>query len=144
MKGPLDNARVLLAKASHDIIMAELALADGRVLDAGCFHTQQAAEKSLKALLAADDVEYPLTHNLRVLADLVEGTHPQIRGAVEAAVPLSRFAVEIRYADTDQPNAEQATAALDTARWLFGLAEEIIREREPVDRGEDADEDEPS
>lgn len=35
------------------------------------FHAQQASEKMLKALLAARGVDYPKTHNLRVLIELL-------------------------------------------------------------------------
>nr|HID13701.1 HEPN domain-containing protein [Anaerolineae bacterium] len=59
MKSPREHALGLLNKAEHGLVAAEATLSTGRALDMVCFHAQQAAEKSLKALLALHDVEYP-------------------------------------------------------------------------------------
>jgi hypothetical protein len=40
MSGPLDYARALLTKASHDLIAAEATMATGQALDMVCFHAQ--------------------------------------------------------------------------------------------------------
>ncbi len=63
MKGPREHALGLLNKADHDLVAARATLSTGRALDMVCLHAQQAAEKSLKALLALYDVEYPWRHD---------------------------------------------------------------------------------
>ncbi len=70
MATPRDNALGMLSKAESDLFAARAVLATGRAMDIVCFHAQQAAEKSIKAVLASREIEYPWTHNLRQLIDL--------------------------------------------------------------------------
>lgn len=130
MNGPLDHARGLLEKASHDVEIADLALAADRALDMVCFHAQQAAEKSLKALLAMDDVPYPFRHDLRELLDMVEPRLPEIRELAEAVKMLTPFAVAGRYHDDVYPTHEEASSRLETAQKVFTLVRQVIAERE--------------
>ena len=58
-----DLARQLLRKADNDLEAGRIGLAHGAPLDTICFHIQQAAEKLLKAALAAQGVEYPFTYS---------------------------------------------------------------------------------
>jgi hypothetical protein len=53
------------------------------------FHAQQACEKLLKALLTEAGCEYPRTHNLAVLEQLVE-LDDQPLPALGAAAPLAQ------------------------------------------------------
>ena len=69
---PPDRPKVLLRKASQDQLAFEKLIDDPEIEDDLLgFHAQQAAEKILKALLAARGVDYPKTHNLRVLIELL-------------------------------------------------------------------------
>jgi len=76
MKTPFDNAKELLEKASNDLVAARATIATGQALDTVCFHAQQAVEKSLKAMLALHDIEYPRRHDLD---ELIELTRPLSR-----------------------------------------------------------------
>jgi HEPN domain-containing protein len=71
-----------------------------------CFHAQQAAEKSLKAVLLAHEVEFPRTHNLRVLRDLLPPTLAVVP-EVEQAVELSDYATMARYPGAYEPVIEE-------------------------------------
>ncbi len=63
-----------LSKATEDLAVAELILeSDVAARWAACFHAQQAAEKSLKAMLVAQGIDFPRTHALEVLVDLLGG-----------------------------------------------------------------------
>lgn len=78
-----------------------------------CFHAQQAAEKSLKAVLLDCGVEFPPTHNLStLLALLPEGVEPPEQRAAIAG--LSVYAVSARYPDEidEATEAELAEAAV--------------------------------
>ena len=69
---PPDRPEVLLRKARQDELVLERLLDDQEVDDDTLgFHAQQAVEKLLKAVLASRGVEYPRTHNLRVLVELL-------------------------------------------------------------------------
>ena len=72
MKDRLDHARGWLLKAESDLLAAEKLATGGGPYDMACFHSQQAAEKYLKALLAFADQPIPRTHNLEDLDRLCE------------------------------------------------------------------------
>ena len=58
-----------IEKAEHDFITAEhaLTLKENCPFDTICFLAQQCAEKYLKALLVSRSVDFPKTHDLRLL-----------------------------------------------------------------------------
>ncbi len=129
MNGPVDHALGLLRKARNDLIAARATLATGEALDTVCFHAQQAAEKSLKALLALDDVEYPWRHDLGELLELVKPRWPEVASIEERAIALAPFAVVVRYEDAADPAPDEARLALDTAHRVYALAAGIIGRR---------------
>jgi HEPN domain-containing protein len=61
------HARAWLAKAESDRLAARRLLEAGGPFDAVCFHSQQACEKALKAVLAWAETDIPRTHNLEEL-----------------------------------------------------------------------------
>jgi hypothetical protein len=89
MKRPADLAAQLLRKASNDLTAAGIGLDHDAPLDTTCFHVQQAAEKLLKAALAAKDLDYPFTHELRELIELALPHYPVLEGFA-ATVPDER------------------------------------------------------
>ena len=135
MSEPLDRALVLMRKASNDMFTAEDTLAAGRVFDTVCFHAQQMVEKSLKALLSLENVDYPRTHDLRRLLEMARPLHPGLAEVRDDVIGLSPFAVDMRYGEAPDPSAEEATEALESAKAVYALAEEIIAER--AERAED-------
>lgn len=56
-----DLARRLLRRADDDITLVRTVVDNDEILG---FHAQQAVEKSIKAVLAAHEVEYGKTHQL--------------------------------------------------------------------------------
>jgi len=78
MKTPRDHAASLLFKASHDLIAARAILAAGDAFDTVCFHAQQTVEKSLKAVLALYEIEYPRRHDLGELLELAKPLTPDL------------------------------------------------------------------
>ena len=105
MRRPVDHARGLLEKARRDLVAAEAIRATGEAFDMACFHAQQAVEKALKALLALDDVAYPLRHDLGELVALAAPRWPLVREAADAIFALGPFAVAVRYDATANPSA---------------------------------------
>ena len=69
----LDDARELMAAANRDL-SALRGMADTTVFadEIAGFHAQQAAEKLFKVWLILQGVEYPRTHNLAQLIQLIE------------------------------------------------------------------------
>ena len=126
MNGPRDHALALLEKARHDLVAGRATLATGQATDMVCFHAQQAVEKSLKALLALRDVEYPRRHDLGELLELVGSLYPQAALPTEQLMALAPYAVEARYDEAWEPDAQEARRALELAEQAQALADHLI------------------
>ena len=116
----LDNARA-------DLALARVPLPEGGLYEHLCFHAQQAAEKTLKALLCANGVEYPFTHNIQLLIDLLPAglSAPQ---TILAAVDLTPYAVTTRYPGEVEPvTAEERAEAVRVATIVVQWAESLLK-----------------
>lgn len=107
-----------LRKAGDDVKAAEALLKqENPLLFPSCFHSQQAAEKYLKALLTLKQVEFPKTHSIRELLDLVKKFDEPLAERLEPAVYLTPYGVEARYpGDSPEPRIDEAGEALASAR----------------------------
>jgi HEPN domain-containing protein len=105
-------------KADADIQSAETLLShDPPLIYPSCFHSQQAAEKYLKAYLTWRQLEFPKTHSIRELLNLVELTDTKLAKTLLPAAALTPYAVEFRYpADIPEPTLAQAREALTLAQ----------------------------
>jgi HEPN domain-containing protein len=107
----LPETRRWLRYAREDLSAAESTLNEPDVLPRHvCWLAQQAAEKALKAVLIYLQIEYPRSHDLDMLRNLVPDgwqlkvEHPDLAG-------LTEWAVEARYPG-DWPEAVEADARL--------------------------------
>ncbi len=110
-----------LRYAEDDLRSAEILLKQGGVPRTSCFHAQQAAEKSIKAIFVFLQVDFPLIHDLNRLRDLlpegwaVKEDFPDLAG-------LSEWAVEPRYpGDLREATQEDAQAAVEQARNIYEI-----------------------
>lgn len=95
---PGDLPRVLLGLARDDDFAARSLLPVEGVADAILgFHAQQAVEKSLKAVLASADVQFPYSHDLDGLIELCRGHGLEVPDALDDADQLSPYGVRMRY-----------------------------------------------
>jgi len=131
MKNPRDHALALLKKAANDLVAAKATLATGKALDTVCFHSQQAVEKSLKAILALHDVEYPWRHDLGELLELVKPLVSEVAPFEDRILRMTPFAVEIRYDEEFEPSVNEANEALQTALEVHQLISAIVRRVAP-------------
>ena len=107
-----------LRKAGDDIKAAEALLCrEPPLLFPSCFHSQQAAEKYLKALLTLKQVEFPKTHSIRELLGLVKTFDEDLAERLEPAVYLTPYGVEARYpGDSPEPRKDETEEALASAK----------------------------
>ena len=85
-------------KAGQDITSAEALLSqDPPLLYPSCFHSQQAAEKYLKAYLTRRQVEFPKTHSIREILNLVKTVDEELATELLPATALTPYGVEVRY-----------------------------------------------
>lgn len=86
-----------------------------------CFHAQQAAEKSLKAVLLACKPEVPRTHDLAFLMDILPA-RANVPPALLALPTLNKYAVQYRYPGqvmpvTRQDRRKAVALARETLDW---------------------------
>lgn len=112
--------------ANDDLALARSALSDPNVVRRGaCTWAHQCAEKSLKAMLVALDIDPPRTHNLLRLEQL---TPPQLRTALVGIdlEGLTRWEIEGRYpedlAEATEADAVDAVAAAAEVRRIVEAA----------------------
>ena len=84
-----------------------------RIYDAACFHSQQAAEKYLKARLCEAGLAFPKTHEIVVLLRLILPVEPLWASFLPAAQALTDYAVDFRYPGDTATLAEAKLALRD-------------------------------
>lgn len=90
-------ARILLEAAERDVqALAVMRDPDEVSEEVFGFHVQQGAEKLLKAWLALLGGEYPYTHDLETLLDLVE-ERTEVTDEFRDLIEYTPFAVRHRY-----------------------------------------------
>lgn len=117
----LNDPALWIDYAKSDLALARRGKGPEIRLGALCFHCQQAAEKSLKAVLLKQKVEFPPTHSIKVLFELIPpplSPAPEIK---EAAL-LSDYAFKGRYpldyVDIQTDEYERAVKLADAVlRW---------------------------
>ena len=120
-----DTPAAWLIRARSDLALARVALAASDVLlEDVCYHTQQCAEKAIKALLVQRSLEFPDTHVLETLLDLLKHGGVEIPSLVDEAVELTQYAVQARYLGPWEPvTSEEAEFAVRIAAWVLEWVE---------------------
>ena len=134
MPPELEIALVSLEKAQQDLVAVGKWLADLDISDEIIgFHIQQAIEKSFKAILLSRTIDYPHTHNLRLLVDLCRNNNIQVPPEFLQVDIFNRFAVQWRYdllLPTTQPVLDRE-AAYNLAHRIWVWAYELVKESTP-------------
>ncbi len=129
MRSPEEIKRELVQQwldyADEDIGLAEHLVSESAAYPRAIgFHCQQAAEKFLKALLTRHQVEFPKTHDLGQLLDLVAAVEPQLAQSLSEVIALNPYGVAARYpGDAPGITADEASSAV----LLAGTVRERIR-----------------
>lgn len=86
-------------KADNDFHSADLLLTAGEfpIPDAACFHSQQCAEKYLKAFLQEHMVRFERTHSLTLLLDLCKTQEQDFENLRFELEQLENYSVAVRY-----------------------------------------------
>lgn len=120
MRPEQERAFLRLQKATNDVRAARLAMgADPPITGVSAFHSQQAAEKALKAFLVYHVVPFEFVHDLLYLLHLCVGVDPSLNGLAEAAAVLTPYAIKFRYPTSGEPAPAEAEVAAK-------LADEVV------------------
>lgn len=124
----LAEAKDWLTRSRRDLEGGRRVFDDDEPLaDIAVYHAQQAAEKALKAFLAAHDQVFPKTHDLEPLVLSCQLVDPAFGQFVLAARTLTPYATQYRYPGGPlEPEPEDAHEALDLAAWIVEFVEQQI------------------
>jgi len=127
MKKPPDKVRdefvrQWLLKAEEDLNAAKSLMTYGdSLLSTICFHAQQSAEKYLKAFLTYHQVEFPKTHDIDELLDLMTPIDANLSESLRDVIVLANCGVDVRYP------GELPSVTANDAREAIRLAEKVRR-----------------
>lgn len=118
----MPSHEIWLAKAESDLKASQKLTDDESVWDVAIYHTQQAAEKALKAYLAWSKQPLERTHNLVKLLELCMQHDPDfISLRIEAEV-LTPFLSAFRYPDAELlPEKKALEDAIKKARLVLAF-----------------------
>ena len=118
-----DFVQQWLKKANSDLQAAKL-LCAGELEDyfTGGFHAQQAAEKYIKAFLVRHQVEFPKTHDIGRLRQLVARRDAALAERLEKADVLTPYGVDMRYPEEFEVVSQKRAAC------AVALAERVKEE----------------
>ena len=115
-----------LRHAHSDLALAGITLPRGVLYNELCFHAQQAAEKSIKAVLVHYGVEFKRVHDIDYLMTQLPA-EVSVPPEAEEVVSLTSYAVMFRYpGDYEDVTEEEYQWAIQAARAVYRWAEQII------------------
>ncbi len=123
-----DSPQEWLAHAESDLNLARLAEDHEEILpEQVCFHTQQAAEKALKAVLLHCQIAFPLIHDIEELLEIATQNGLSLPPDVADAGTLTPYAVEARYPGYEEEiTPAQVGDAIRLAERVMTWAAEMI------------------
>jgi HEPN domain-containing protein len=125
-KSTLGTAQEWLKRARGNLALAKQPKPKEAFWNDLCFDAQQAAEKSIKAVLVHRKIDFPKTHNIRALLELVDSTGSQISKEIWQAINLTNYAVETRYPGPAEP------VTRNEYRQAVALAEKVVKWAEDI------------
>jgi len=116
-------------KADNDLRSAEFILTMEKdcPYDIVCFHAQQAVEKYLKALLVKENIEFPRTHDLIILFNMIPSKNT-LTIEKHDLLALNRYSVESRYpGDLEPYSLEEAMDAIAIAQKVAAAMQSCLK-----------------
>ena len=111
--------------ARADLALASVPLPPHALYELLCFHAQQAVEKSLKAILVKKGIDFPPTHNLQILIDLLPKAIKKDK-VLTTVAGMTIYAVTSRYPSeiesvTQDEYQEALQAANEVVAWVQAI-----------------------
>ena len=116
-----------LARAKSNLFMAKSAKVEEIFWEDLCFNAQQAAEKSLKAVLQYRQIPFRYVHDLEELITTLENHKVVVPQNVKDAEVLSQYAFATRYpGDLEEVTEEEYHRAIALAEQVVHWAESLL------------------
>ncbi len=136
MNDPAREARRWILQAKDDLRFVDWIRGQGAFFDKGCFLSQQAGEKALKACLYALGRRRVIGHSLIELVEELEPAVPEVAGLQRAAARLDRYYISARYPNGlpggcpyQAYSAEDLEGAYRDAASVVGFAQRFLEAR---------------
>ncbi len=92
------------------------------------YHCHQAAEKALKAVLVEIGVDFPKTHDLGLLADLIRNNGTSVAEILPLLKEINPYSIAPRYPGFETESSE-LPLLMDSAQSIFDYAVAVIEQR---------------
>ena len=92
-----------------------------------CYHTQQCAEKSLKAYLIAKNIEPSRTHDLLELNNLCITQDSRFSGIMQYCIFLNPYGVQVRYPNELAVDDAIVKTAIENTKKIYDFCESLIK-----------------
>ncbi len=116
------ETRRWLRYAEEDLCAAKTIVEQEGIPRHACWHSQQAAEKAIKAILVFLQVDFPRSHDLARLRNLVPESY-ETRSLKIGLAELSEWSVEARYpGDWPEAGRKDARRAIEVAQLVVSTA----------------------
>ena len=118
-----------LIKAEHDLLSSKKLFAgNDPILDTAVYHTQQCAEKSLKAYLAFHGKPTIKTHDLNELVNQCADINPNFNVLHDLVYELNPYSTIFRYpGDLLMPEYADVESAIEFAEKIMKFVIEMIK-----------------
>lgn len=122
---PNEIAEEWIQKADEDLGFAEIGLQHSNFFAQICFHFQQAAEKYLKAVIVANELEFRPVHDLQELVVVIKNKLPEVETIAGDCAYLNPYYIDTRYpvhwpSNYDRSTAEAAADAAEKIKiWVM-------------------------
>ncbi len=121
------DPRAWLVRAYSNLRLAEKGQGKDIMFEDLCFNAQQAAEKALKAVCLYQELDFPKTHSITHLVDILEATGMDVPDQIRSADVLTQYAVETRYpGPIEEITLDEYHEALAIAARVVFWAESMI------------------
>jgi HEPN domain-containing protein len=124
----LEEARDWFVRAERDAVTsAQLLSGSPPLLDGVVYHSQQSAEKALKAFLTAHDRPFPRTHDLERLHRMCLAIEPAFGRFALAVQTLNPYATQFRYPGGPiEPPIGEAQRAFQLASEILAFVSQLL------------------
>ena len=95
-------------------------------IEIACYHSQQCAEKALKAFCVFKGVEVQKTHNLIVLCQSCAVLDPEFSVLITDCARLTPYSVQTRYPNKIEILESEAKSALALSKKIYDFVEKKV------------------
>lgn len=119
-----------LQKAKDDYVSATVLMEKVQPpqIEIACYHSQQCAEKALKAFCSFKGSEIQKTHNLIVLCQSCTALNSEFSTLISDCAKLTPYSVQTRYPNNIEILESEAKSAIASAKKIYDFVEAKIAE----------------